>query len=68
MNEALAEALRGKVEGKAIAESDASYDDRYRRLVWNEIVPPRRPRPVCQVTSEQDVVVVVRNLAGAIGE
>lgn len=52
--------LRSRVTG-AITTSDDSHYDRLRRsMVWNQLVPERRPRIIVQVANENAVIEAVR--------
>lgn len=60
------EELRRSVQGRVVALSDAEYEPLRRELVWNRLVPERRPTAVVRVASVDDVVAAVR-FAGRAG-
>jgi len=52
--------LRRRVRGRVVALGDTEYESLRRELVWNRLVPERRPAAVVRVASADDVVEVVR--------
>ena len=58
--------LRNRIEGTVATSTDSGYDTLRRGLLWNQLTPPRSPRLIVQVATEQDVLEAVR-FAGAHG-
>ena len=52
--------LQKRIRGQVTTSADAGYEGLRRSMVWNELVPERRPRAIVQVVGEDDVVEVVR--------
>lgn len=52
--------LQSRLEGEVTLATDPGYDDLRRGLIWNQLTPPRYPRVVIQVASENDVVEAIR--------
>lgn len=56
---ALAAGLAAKTQGNVIAAGDPRYERLRHDLVWNEVVPPRYPKLICQAAGEHDVIAAV---------
>jgi FAD/FMN-containing dehydrogenase len=56
---ALATALQAKTQGRVIAAGGPAYERVRRDLVWNQVVPARYPKLICQVEGEHDVIEAV---------
>jgi FAD/FMN-containing dehydrogenase len=54
------EGLQRRIRGRVTAATQSEYEDLRRDVVWHDLKPPRYPALVAEVTSEQDVVEVVR--------
>ena len=52
--------LRNRIQGNVTTSADAGYKAVRRSMVWNQLVPQRRPRAIVQVASKDDVVEAVR--------
>ena len=52
--------LRGRIEGKVTATTDAGYERVRREMNWNQLTPMRYPQLIVQVATEYDVVEAVR--------
>lgn len=52
--------LRNRIQGNVTTSADAGYEAVRRSMVWNQLVPQRRPRAIVQVASKDDVVEAVR--------
>jgi FAD/FMN-containing dehydrogenase len=45
-----------RIKGKVITRGDASYETTRQGIVWNGVVPAHRPKLICAVADEHDVV------------
>jgi FAD/FMN-containing dehydrogenase len=52
--------LRSRVTGAITTSEDAHYEKMRRSMVWNQLVPQRRPRLIVQAANENAVVEAVR--------
>ncbi|MGH8014117.1 MAG: FAD-binding oxidoreductase [Candidatus Binataceae bacterium] len=52
--------LRNRIRGDVMTSVDAGYEDLRRSMVWNQLVPQRRPRAIVQAAGEDDVVEAIR--------
>jgi FAD/FMN-containing dehydrogenase len=52
--------LRSRVTGAITTSDDSHYDKLRRSMVWNQLVPQRRPRVIVQVANENAVIEAVR--------
>jgi len=52
--------LRSRVTGAITSSEDGHYDRLRRSMVWNQLVPARRPRLIVQAANENAVVEAVR--------
>ena len=52
--------LRTRIRGTVTVPADAGYENLRRSMVWNLLVPERRPRAIVQVADVQDVIETVR--------
>ncbi|MBV8771105.1 MAG: FAD-binding oxidoreductase [Deltaproteobacteria bacterium] len=52
--------LRSRVTGPITTSDDSHYDRLRRSMVWNQLVPQRRPHIIVQVANENAVVEAVR--------
>jgi len=52
--------LRGHIEGKVTAATDAGYERLRCEMNWNQLTPMRSPHLIVQVATEYDVVEAVR--------
>ncbi|WP_432093523.1 FAD-binding oxidoreductase [Streptomyces sp. bgisy100] len=61
-----AHGVEGQVEGQIVRRGDAAYESIRTSMVWNGLMPGRRPEVIVRVASERDVPAAVR-LARAEG-
>jgi FAD/FMN-containing dehydrogenase len=52
--------LRSRVTGAITITEDGHYEKLRRSMVWNQLVPPRRPRIIVQAANENAVVEAVK--------
>jgi FAD/FMN-containing dehydrogenase len=52
--------LRSRVTGAITTSEDSHYERLRRSMVWNQLVPQRRPRIIVQAANENAVVEAVR--------
>lgn len=52
--------LRKRIRGNVTAADGSGYESLRRSMVWNRLVPERRPRAIVQAAGEDDVVESVR--------
>jgi FAD/FMN-containing dehydrogenase len=52
--------LRRRIRGNVTSTDDGGYEALRRAMVWNRLVPQRRPRAIVEAASEADVVEAVR--------
>jgi FAD/FMN-containing dehydrogenase len=52
--------LQLHIEGTVASAADSYYESLRRAMMWNQLVPDRRPRYIVQVASERDVIETVR--------
>ena len=52
--------LRSRVTGAITTSEDSHYERLRRAMIWNQLVPERRPRVIVQAANENAVVEAVR--------
>jgi FAD/FMN-containing dehydrogenase len=52
--------LQSRIEGKVTSAADIDYESVRRAMVWNQLVPDRRPRYIVQAAGEHDVIEAIK--------
>ena len=52
--------LQARIQGSVTNSANINYENLRRAMVWNQLVPERRPRIIVEAANENDVVEAVR--------
>ncbi len=52
--------LRKRIRGNVTTADDAGYEGLRRSMVWNQLVPQRRPRAIVEAAGEADAIEAIR--------
>jgi FAD/FMN-containing dehydrogenase len=52
--------LQSRIEGSVTRSTDADYESARRAIVWNQVIPDRRPRLIVHAANENDVIEAVK--------